>query len=1065
MPDDDANQLGRTLPGDGFSSAGMRQFLQRTPATAITNPLAEAPRLQGLTLARQLPGGDGQDDGGARFQVVSLLGSGATGEVYRVRDKNLDRFIAIKVLAKPTPEQSAQRADFIAEARLTAVLKHPNVLPVHDLDLSADGRIFFSMGQVDGRSLGQIIEASQPTQRDARLASYNAIVTAFIAIGHAISFAHHQGIIHQDIKPDNILLGDFGEVLMLDWGEAARPDGSGLVKERLAGTPLYMSPEQARREGSGPASDIYCLGGTLFHALLLRPAVAAEDLEGFWRKKRLGIIDHPTRAESAGIPPPLLAIALKALAASPDERYADIDGMVQDLESYQAGLAVRAHRYSPLERAMRWCRQHQRTLAWSGLLLAAILTLSAMLFGERLKEIAAWGAPVLSEGFSDDSWSTRWAVNHGSFERRGNALVSTAADASVLMCRTRFVGSTAIEFTGEALAESPLCDLSVFWCRDIAFDEQGRQAVKLTDLYKLQIGAYDNSYSAILLPNDRQLANNPFRIEHGRRYRVRAEIVDNVLRLLVDGRLICEYTDPFPFSSGYVGIYGYYRGKAFSDIRIYSLGLPQKLQASAIGDAFAQKQLFDLAAEQYQRAAAAFPGGPAGQAALYKAGLCLYRAGRFDSAFATWLPLAGSPYADLVALQKLDRAFALGDHDLVIAGLAAIAHHAAADSALQVALRWAAYVYEIRDYPGHEQRLQLLGRYLKVHDEHFAGQVVADRATMECLLHLGRPQDILERFPANRFFCAVALTYQQRFMDIVRDYPDQHALWCRACLRSGSFGDLSTRTVDADQRAIADILHGRASEVTAHRDLDVNTRAMALLALGLYQQVLELPGVDREWSDLAWIGLGKAERAADPALRCMAQDQPRQLLDLLPSDDQIRAWPRFLIGLEATIAGDGAAAFGDAIIPVENWYQPSGELSFAHGFIKPFIAELHGRPGDVDRSCAEIIAHHRYEDCQRPWYAARLISGQISGQEFLAQPQQLSAPAWLLAASGIAAERAGSPAAALTAYREFLALGPRRHGLAIAPIMDAFVSWRVRELAGAPRDRLPLPRAGEPGKR
>ncbi len=122
-----------------------------------------------------------------------------------------------------------------------------------------------------GPSLGAAIESSSPGPRAAAIADFNAIVSIAIAVCNATAYAHHRGIIHQDIKPDNILLGGFGEVLLLDWGSAALvPEASGRVTSKLYGTPLYMSPEQARGEYADRRSDIFCIGAALFHALLLR---------------------------------------------------------------------------------------------------------------------------------------------------------------------------------------------------------------------------------------------------------------------------------------------------------------------------------------------------------------------------------------------------------------------------------------------------------------------------------------------------------------------------------------------------------------------------------------------------------------------------------------------------------------------------------------------------------------------------------------------------------------------------------------------------------------------------
>ena len=173
----------------------------------------------------------------------------------------------------------------IREARITASLAHPNVLPVYDLDLDGTGRAYFSMKKIEGRSLGDILLQSTMAQRDALIATSNQVVTIFIGITQALAYAHQRNIVHQDIKPENIMLGDFGEVLVVDWGSAERLEPG--VVPRLYGTPLYMSPEQSRREAVDERSDVYCVGSTLLHVLLLRLPMWSENVDFFGKRNVL----------------------------------------------------------------------------------------------------------------------------------------------------------------------------------------------------------------------------------------------------------------------------------------------------------------------------------------------------------------------------------------------------------------------------------------------------------------------------------------------------------------------------------------------------------------------------------------------------------------------------------------------------------------------------------------------------------------------------------------------------------------------------------------------------------
>ncbi|MBA2481857.1 MAG: serine/threonine protein kinase [Planctomycetes bacterium] len=241
--------LGETMPSEAFSPAGV--LAQSRPSTVSSDPLPGLPpELPGEALRHRLVrfGFPGIGPEGRRFAVEHLLGAGATGRVYAVLDRNLDRSIAAKMLnAQPRNADAESISHFIDEARITASLQHPNVLPVYELDVDERGSVFFTTRRIEGRSLGEELNLSTPANRSARIATFNDIVSLFIAVGHALAYAHHRGIIHQDIKPDNIMLGEFGEVLLVDWGSAARLDGSPV---RLYGTPLYMRVHESR---TGPA--------------------------------------------------------------------------------------------------------------------------------------------------------------------------------------------------------------------------------------------------------------------------------------------------------------------------------------------------------------------------------------------------------------------------------------------------------------------------------------------------------------------------------------------------------------------------------------------------------------------------------------------------------------------------------------------------------------------------------------------------------------------------------------------------------------------------------------------
>ncbi len=308
-----------------------------------------------------------------RFEKLALLGEGSTARVYAVRDANCNREIAIKIPKQPHLDRHPQElSNFVTEAGIAARLQHPNIIPVYDLNMDADGNVYMAMRKVEGRTLRDYVADLRESGGHPAGDSLNELIQIFLKICDALAFAHNEGLVHQDVKPENIALGTYGEVFVLDWGASAT------CSDELALTPAYMSPQQAQAQSPTPADDIYCVGATLFHCLLLRLPTDAPTLAELVRKKRAGTIDVPTADERRRVPPQLIDIALKAMAAKPEDRYPDIASLAEDLRHYQEGLAVSAHRESILGFFRRWYR-HNRRQFWAAAVIAAVGLVAAVL--------------------------------------------------------------------------------------------------------------------------------------------------------------------------------------------------------------------------------------------------------------------------------------------------------------------------------------------------------------------------------------------------------------------------------------------------------------------------------------------------------------------------------------------------------------------------------------------------------------------------------------------------------------------------------------------------------------
>jgi predicted Ser/Thr protein kinase len=265
------------------------------------------------------------DLSGTRYVLAESLGRGGMGAVYRVRDTALERDVAMKVLAGAPRDES--RASLEQEARILARLEHPGIVPVHDVGTLPDGRLFYVMKLVQGSRLDDVAR---------RIPSVPERLRLLARVADAVAFAHAHGIVHRDLSPANIMVGTFGEVLVVDWGLAQvatvglSPGGASVV----AGTPGFIAPEQAEGRVT-PASDVFSLG------MILR----------WWMA--------PERGGPARLPRALAAIVERATATAESRRYPSAAALAADLAAYLDGEAVSAHRETASERVVRFVKRYR----------------------------------------------------------------------------------------------------------------------------------------------------------------------------------------------------------------------------------------------------------------------------------------------------------------------------------------------------------------------------------------------------------------------------------------------------------------------------------------------------------------------------------------------------------------------------------------------------------------------------------------------------------------------------------------------------------------------------------
>ena len=340
-----------------------------------------------------------------QYRLRSEHARGGFGLVWRAEDEVLGREVALKQLSGILVGDDDYRRRFVGEARIAAQLQHPGVVPVYSLGDQDGKNPYYTMKLVSGQTLGEAIRRfhTEPREAGERALEHLRLLNSFLAVTRAMAYAHSRGVIHRDLKPDNILLGDYGETVILDWG-LAKVLAKGAAAETAApapvsspsaadatqfgtvvGTPAYLSPEQAagQIEEVDERSDIYCLGAVLYHLLTGRPPFRGANPGEVVELVRTS---RPrARAISPAIPRALEAICMRAMAPRPAERYPDAGLLARDVERYLADEPVGAYREGTLERLGRWAHRH-RTGVVSGsisLLLVLLAAVAGLMLWQR----------------------------------------------------------------------------------------------------------------------------------------------------------------------------------------------------------------------------------------------------------------------------------------------------------------------------------------------------------------------------------------------------------------------------------------------------------------------------------------------------------------------------------------------------------------------------------------------------------------------------------------------------------------------------------------------------------
>jgi WD40 repeat protein/tRNA A-37 threonylcarbamoyl transferase component Bud32 len=355
------------------------------------------------------PAGSSRDPD-SRYVLRGLHAEGGIGQVWLAFDNELGREVALKALRPDRAADAALAARFLHEAQVTGRLQHPGIVPVYELapgvdPAGVDEPPFYTMRLVQGRTLTEAIQAYH-ARRAAGTASpveKTTLLTAFVSVCHTIAYAHARGVIHRDLKPANVALGDYGEVVVLDWGfsKEIRVDRGQRTEDRndvvpprcetksgvhsvagqIMGTPAYMAPEQADIGGGriDERTDVYGLGAILYELLTGQPPYPGEDTTEVLGRLRERPPPRPKLVRPR-VPLALEAICLRAMARDPKDRYQSATEVAREVQHWLADEPVEAYREPPPARAMRFGRRHPALMA--GALALVVTALFAAGLGE-----------------------------------------------------------------------------------------------------------------------------------------------------------------------------------------------------------------------------------------------------------------------------------------------------------------------------------------------------------------------------------------------------------------------------------------------------------------------------------------------------------------------------------------------------------------------------------------------------------------------------------------------------------------------------------------------------------
>jgi serine/threonine protein kinase len=604
-----ANAVWNTTQSVEVENAGTISRFLNQKGLAKRSPLA-APKPFDVTSVLRV-------DGGEKYVLGKTIAEGGMGIVREASDLNCRRVVAMKMLRVKDPRyEQEDLLRFIEEAQITSQLEHPNIVPVHDLGVDALGNVYYTMKYMKGSLLSDVLDAIRHGQQDV-IEQYPLarLLTIFQKTCDAIAFAHSRSVVHRDLKPDNVMIGGFGEVVVMDWGlakvlsssqistsaeeaieplpadETAPPAdlptqrlrprettvssirtdtiGTNLktMSGRIMGTPGFMAPEQARPDHPvDERTDIYALGAILYSILTLRPPVRGDNLKDVLLKVVRGDI----------VPPAVLNRWLDLpQERSGKYRFPHCPG--GQIPIALSDIAMKAMALDPADRYQS-VRALQRDV-------------------EAYQDGLIWHL-VTDEDFSRPDALSRWEVIGGHHEWKEGELRLYGGEPQLLLLRRDVPGDVRIEF----VCRQESAYLNDVGCFLSAVRTPNKKEIPASG-YELKYGGYSNTLNVLMKCNQRLWSCPASPLIRGKTYRVVAERIGSRLRMEVNGEEIFRVTDPDPLSGvdrTAVGLLGWMADTRFTRVRVLTLGAPWKSDVLEIAERQLRKGHYNTAMDLFE---------------------------------------------------------------------------------------------------------------------------------------------------------------------------------------------------------------------------------------------------------------------------------------------------------------------------------------------------------------------------------------------------------------------------------------------------------------------------------